>query len=122
MVHICTYTIVYSKCHCFTGSQYITMVHICTHEIVYSKCHCLTVSQYITMVHNGVMMHYNVNYVQQYTVQRSLWNFRCFLMNRGLIRAPVVCLLLLFHLNYGPNSVLQPHIIHSPSFSSFGGG
>ena len=33
------------------------------------------------MVHNGVMMHYNVNYVQQYTVQRSLWNFQCFLMN-----------------------------------------
>ena len=32
------------------------------------------------MVHNGVMMHYNVNYVQQYTVQRSLWNFQCFLM------------------------------------------
>ena len=30
--------------------------------------------------HNGVMMHYNVNYVPQYTVQRSLWNFQCFLM------------------------------------------
>src|ERR1700736_5588640 len=33
------------------------------------------------MVHNGVMMHYNVNYVQQHTLQRSLWNFRCFLMH-----------------------------------------